>query len=530
MSRDHEPAPRPWPTWPLALALAVELVAVWVFTSPQERFSRFAYHDSGADLTTHALTARGLRPGVDFGYIYGLLPLLINRAWYDACGATPMAFRVLTLACGLALAWALARYATASREQPFMGSTLSTNQDVERSAPRTFRSLGALVGPLLIVVTLPDMLQASTIVLVHALEPVLLVSALALQARGQRGGALALATAGLFVKPSMPYLYGLVLLASIVASERARAWRSLGPAVATGLGLAVLLSAVYGLGPLVGSLLPGRGLEVYRQGGYGFFRGAGRDFWLIPGGGLRDYLRYEVGAWLAATVVLAAGGLAAAVRVGRNRATRNDEMVLTCAVLHLGFVTLFFGNRTSWVYYYAVLVVGLVSLAARGSRHAAVVGLVVLLVVVGSKAKFETVARLWKTDSATAATLGLWASPAERDEWVAVRSLVHAHGPAAELARVDGLGVLLPEEFLRPEVAYLVPGHPVAAEVRRKADQLATAAVIVRARSQHDPARGGYERWPEIAAALDGCETVFEGPNFEVARRARPPGSVASRP
>src|SRR5262249_42727889 len=155
-------------------------------------------------------------------------------------------------------------------------------------------------------------------------EPALLVHALALQARGRRGAALALATAGGFVKPSMPYLYGFVLLVSVVAADRARAWKTLVPAALTGPALASLLGTVYGLGPLFHTLLPGAGLEVYRQNGYGFFRGAGRSFWLIPGGGPRDYLRYEVGSWLAGTLVLALGGLAAAARMVRGRGTRND--------------------------------------------------------------------------------------------------------------------------------------------------------------------------------------------------------------
>jgi hypothetical protein len=491
-------------SWPLALVLMAEVVAVAAFSSPNERFSRFAYNDSGADLAIRALTARGLRPTVDFGYIYGLLPLLVDRAWFAAFGASPTASRALAVACGLATAWGMARFATAVR--------------------------AGAAGVALIVLAMPDVLQTSTIVLVHALEPALLVHALAFQARGRRSAALALATAGLFVKPSMPYLYGLVLVVAVVLTERGRAWRSLVPAALTGLGLAAVLAAVYGVGPLLRTVTPGSGLEVYRANRYGFFRGAGRAFWDLPGAGLRDYLRYEVGSWLAGTAVLAVGGLAAALRIARRAGSRNDEVVLTCAVLHVGFVTCFFGNRVSWVYYYAVLVLGLAALAARGKRHAAVVAGLAVLVLVGSKVKVETAARLWRADAPSSSTLGLWAAPGERAEWETVRALLRGHGPAVLLARVDGLGALLPGEFARPEVAYLVPGHPVAAEVRRKADQIASAETIVRVRPRGDPSRGGYERWPEIAAALDGCETVFSGDGFEVARRVRPPGSGLHQP
>src|SRR5262249_36601849 len=106
------------PGWGLALLLAAEEVALAAFNSPNERFTRVAYNDSEPDLSIQAMTARGLRPTVDFGYIYGLLPLLVNRAWYGAFGASPAAFRALTLACDLALAWGMARFASALRIGP----------------------------------------------------------------------------------------------------------------------------------------------------------------------------------------------------------------------------------------------------------------------------------------------------------------------------------------------------------------------------------------------------------------------------
>ena len=45
-------------------------------------------------------------------------------------------------------------------------------------------------------------------------------------------------------------------------------------------------------------------MAVYRLGNFGFFGGIGRDFWLLPNAGLRDYFRYEVGFWVLGTAVL----------------------------------------------------------------------------------------------------------------------------------------------------------------------------------------------------------------------------------
>ena len=484
------------PHW-LAVLFAAEVLALTAFNAPNERFTRFAYWDSGSDLTIQALLTRGLRPTIDFGYIYGLLPVLINRLWQGLFGATPVACRGAKLVCNLALAWGLGRFAVSARV--------------------------GLAGVALIAVALPDMLLTSTFVLVHSLEHALLVNALALQAGGRRGAALALVTVCLFVKPSMGYVYGLLLLVAILAHERDRWRRAITPAAATGLVLACLLSAVYGVRPLLTTVLPGKGLEVYNQSGHGFFHGAGRAFWLIPGGGLRDYLRYEVGSWIVGSVVLVAGGLLALARIARRRGTLDDEIVLTCAIMHATFVLFFFGNRWTWPYYYVVLILGLAAMAARGKRHALLVAMVAALVLIGSKVKFETTARLWRSDSSSVETLGLWAAPEERAEWNKVLELARGQGPVVLLAAVEGAALLTPTVFEPPAGAYFVPGHPMPAEVRRKAELLANARTIITARPRGDPGRGGYDRWPEIAAALDGCEVVWEGDLFLVERRIRPP-------
>ena len=481
----------------IAAVLAVEWIALSAFQTPNERFTRFAYCDSGADFTIQALIDQGLVPTVDFGTIYGLLPLAVNRAWQALFGANPASFRALTLICNLAMVFGLARLAT------------------------TLRIKAA--GLLLLAVAMPDMLQTSTIVLVHALEPALLVNALAFQAKGRRDIALALATACLFVKPAMAFVYGLILLVLIVSDSPSSAnenrARSLLPALMTGLALAFALALMYGAVPLVHTLLPGAGLEVYRQNGYGFFRGAGRAFWLIPGGGLRDYLRYEVGAWIASALVLLGSGMVAAVRIIKRNSAATIEILFTCAFLHTMFVALFFGNRVSWVYYYPILIMGLMALSVWGRWSWVVVLGLALLIVLGSKVKFETAARLWTTDRAAAETFGLWATPTERADWIKVEELCRGETPVALLANVEGIALLAPSIFMPPATAYLVPGHPVPSEILRKAEQIARARTLVRVRPKGDPLRGGYERWPEIAKALEDFETIWEGELFEVARR-----------
>ena len=495
-----ESSPLPWR---LGLLFAVEVIALTIWSTPGERFTRFAYGDSGTDLTIQNLLARGFLPTLDFGYIYGLLPLLINKLWQGIFGANPGACRAAALACNLATAWGIARFA----------STMRTGR----------------AGIALILFAMPDILLTSTFVLVHVLEQALLINALAFQARGKRGVSLALATACLFVKPSMAYLYGLMLVAVIARTDLRNGRRVLAPAVITGLILGSILAVIYGLVPLLTTLTPGAGIEVYRQSRHGFFQGVGKEFWYIPGGGLRDYFRYEVGSWMIGTFLLTTGGLLALVRVVRNRAARNDELVLTCSMQHIAFILVFFGNRWTWVYYYATMILGLAAIAARGRRHAAIIGVLALLVLAGGKAKFETTARLWRTDSSSAETFNLWASPAERADWLNVLELSKRHHPVVLLAETEGAALLTPGVFEAPAGSYFVPGHPVPSEIRRKAKQIARAETIVIARPKSDPGRGGYDAWPEIAAEFAGFEIISQGALFRVERRIHRPADSPGR-
>ena len=74
-------------------------------------FGFWLFMDAGGNLTAQYLIGRGYRPTIDFGYHYGLLPLLIARSWFIAAGASPTACIVLIALCNLLIAWAFARLA-----------------------------------------------------------------------------------------------------------------------------------------------------------------------------------------------------------------------------------------------------------------------------------------------------------------------------------------------------------------------------------------------------------------------------------
>src|SRR5271167_154340 len=178
----------------LLILFGLETLAINLARLPESmRFDRFAFCDHGANLTLQYLIAQGLRPSLDFGYHYGLLPALIGRIWFGIFGATPRAYQAAMVVADLLCAWAIAKILSQLR-------------------------IG-VVGLALAVITLGYAFQSTYVNFAHATEAVLLSHALAEQARGSRANALALATAAVFAKPSMGWIYGLLLIVLMVGER-----------------------------------------------------------------------------------------------------------------------------------------------------------------------------------------------------------------------------------------------------------------------------------------------------------------------
>ncbi|HEY2157589.1 MAG TPA: hypothetical protein VGH33_18315, partial [Isosphaeraceae bacterium] len=245
-----------------------------------------AFGDAGANLTIEYLTQHGDRPGIDNGYIYGLLCLGFGHVWCGLVGLTPYASFAAWALGNVLMGWGMARFAYHAR-----------------------------VGPVGLALMLVEIVPGKDQTFVYILEPVFLIHALAEQARGRREVALALVTACAFVKPSLASVYGLVLLVTIFArrieagrGDFLRRLRDLLPATAVGVLLLVVLGTHYGVPTLVRSLVPVHAAAIYRANRFGFFFGTGRGFWYFPGVMRNYYLGTPAGFWLAGSVVLVVGG------------------------------------------------------------------------------------------------------------------------------------------------------------------------------------------------------------------------------
>jgi len=339
------------------VGLAIGLAWMFWFLLANAGYTEFAWMcnlDPGAVLRTDEIIAQGQRPGLDFFYYYGPLPLQMSRAFFFVFGRSPLALLALLALLGAGFAAGLA-----SIVQFFQPTRLGV----------------LLIAVASVHVITPPMPT-------HGLEAALLIWAVALRIRGHHALALTLACCGFFTKISMSS----VLLAGLVAlvvcdAIRAKSSRPLAPLAVAPVALAVLFvgsSLSFGTASVLACLDPRGGGDLYKAANLGFLR-EGRNLWHPAGHTLGWYLGGLPGPWLAASVVLLARASGAAVRfvrgllgrVARDEQTIQDEIRLITGVAHLAFVVVFF-SISSWVAYYTwLLVVGLTPLLGRARLDSA---------------------------------------------------------------------------------------------------------------------------------------------------------------
>jgi hypothetical protein len=481
----------------LFVIFAAGLLAIDIARRPSDMFfDRFAFFDNGANLTLQYLTSIGYRPAIDFGYHYGLLAVLIGRVWFGCLGTTPAAYQWAMVTGAVLFAWALAKI--------FAG-----------------RKIGA-EGLALLIVSLGIAYQSNYPNLAHCIEAVILAHALAAQVRGSYRNSLALATIAVFVKPSMGYVFGgvLLLLKALELRRDGGTVRDfiaiITPSAIIFAVLTVVLISVYGAQSFLFTIVPIEGVTLYRAVHFGLVHGPGRYLWNPEERPLPLYFIEIPAFWMASTVYLVTAGIEQAWNYIRDkRLTRGGEVIVTCALLHLAFVFIFFGSAASWIYYSYLLAIGcgLATETGKGWRLAAIPLCALALLSWSSTAAFNY--RQWKTTSPGPVTAGLWAPPAEAGEWNKVLSLARQE----KMVVVDTKGAveLMYPEFGKPVSMFLDPGLETQEDVARKAAQISAASAFVVPQTVLE--YGGLPDAPEIAAAMRDFELEWKGEFFSVYRR-----------
>ena len=465
----------------ILLMLGLQSLIQWPITWD---FKHYAFYDAGAALKADKLVDT-LRPGVDFAYPYGLVALDIGRGWFAAFGRTPLGYTSLTLVCSAIVALGMMNAALAMRMR-----------------------LGSLA---LVILLLPYAIYPQYLNETHALESAVLIWAIAMQARGRIGTALALATLCLFIKPSMAYVYGFLLMVlivlEIVRAKSGQRWaiflRRFAPAGAVLLLAGAYCAARYGLPSLEATFFPATASRAYNAAHFGFFFGVGREFWWPTSpryGYFNYYVFYEAGFWLLAAIasfiylVVTATGAA----LNRHLPGRATLTLLSILLLHSVFVFFMYGWERSWIYYGYLLMLGtagvLDQVPWRSARiRAAMLAAVVLVAAMGMNYRLVWALGTWRDTTAGPETAGLHAYPNDAADWAGVHQLLRDHhGLFLANGFTDGLF----GDVRTPQVFFMSPSLLTFAELHGIHDQIADSTLVVRYKELEDQ---GLDPWDEPA-------------------------------
>jgi hypothetical protein len=281
----------------------------------------------------------------------------------------------------------------------------------------------------------------------------------------------------------MGYLYGGILLALIAAglAQRGkftivRVTKALTPAVVSALAICVVVLARFGPMPMVRSLFPTAGARAYSVLHYGW--GGIEKFLYFPGVKVAYYIGSTATLWAAASIyVVAAAAFSGIQSLRDGRLLRNTEIIVTCALLHICFVTLFFGSPSSWTYYAYILIIGVAATTELWTFAPAVVLVFCVLAALVDLAQTRDAFVMWRELDASPATAGLYAPPAEKAEWERVSVLGESERPTM-LHELGGVEVLFPW-LGEPEGAFLLPGIATPGEIAREQERLKFARMII---------------------------------------------------
>ncbi len=417
--------------------MAIELprLADWAF---------FSFYDPGTALKGDVLVSMGMKPGIDFGYTHGLATLIFAHIGFALLGRTVWAYLAMTAFLEMLMGMALARFAAA------MGL---------RSWPLIF-----------LLCALPVAIMPCYLTLTHPLEALLLMWAIGEEAAGRRSVALAICTACLFVKPSMGYVYGLLLVLWTLWDFRRRhegisgLWRRTWPALTTAVAMSLLTAGVFGWRSLLLTILPLTGMKTYHDTHFGFFLGSGLDFWSPLKHDPAYYIITPAGIWLLCAALTIWWVLRLLPRLRRGLPEAQVETLVSIGLMLLAFLIGFYGWVKSWEYYaYLPILFVATWLAMAKTSRRLVAGLCVLALLSQST---HAVLSLWSWTGKlrNRQTGGLWIYPIQYQDWQSV--CAETRGKKT-LVLSNGYLVWMPPNWHMPLSWFPEPGIPTRREMAR---------------------------------------------------------------
>ena len=407
---------------------------------------------------------RHYRLGVDVGYSYGLLPVLLQhlavlpfgRSFKPMIGCT---FAVMIL---FALFWAA----------------------LLEHLPRQRRWLVAVVALSQILLIVNPNFPYSLVVLS-------ILFALLFVLKKRLDLALAVSVIGCLSVPSLPLILAAMIALSIVASWWSKPDRSLrslamllAPGVLTYAALATVLVLVFGFASFAATATPLAGTRFYKAVGF-----SGFDAFLVflhpPGYGMKYYLAYYVGSpvtWFVLcsffVVVVAVVALAPLLH-GRRIGHRGLFVSLVC-ILQLVFVLVAYGQRGQHSLYEPVLAAGTLVGISMLSREKLRDQALLLYIVVGVAAELGPIYKTlntWRTTSPDASAFGMYTYPEASREWA---DILRSSKTRKTLLITYGTGQhLYYSSVQNPDAWFMISGLLLPSQKQAILNQMKQADVIV---------------------------------------------------
>ncbi|MGO9449522.1 MAG: hypothetical protein ACLQDV_00535 [Candidatus Binataceae bacterium] len=457
-------------------------------------FAQYLYQDQGSALAAQYLLGQGLRPEIDFGYNYGLLPLLLGKIPFDLLGCTPQTYAIIVVVAEVVVAVGMARIV----------SVLQLRWS----------------GLALVVLALPLVICRYNS-LTYALEAAFLINAFAEQLRERFGNAIALALCAALSKPAMGYVYGAVLLLLLFNTIhwRRRDWmdaaRTSRPAMVTALIVLPILARVFGARSLFRTMLPIQGLAFYRATHILGLHWQELTFLRPPGINWHYYVGSYIAFQVIGTLWLLIGGVIASVKLVRGRQTAERNFVLTASVLMIADLLLFS------LHCQFIVPIGVIVSSTMVSGE----GLQVILCLLAIPAfcyRLESDLAFTRARTRSALTGGMWAQSELNSEWERAIAIA-ARTRTVALGSMGAAGLVVPG-IERPVGAYFLPGSVVPADLTREYRQLAAAQAVIL--FHHFPEKTGtvLETYPMLEGAVKDADDVYKGDYLEVlVRRSHSP-------
>lgn len=484
-------------TWFVSLFIAAIVIQILASLPVTLDFKLFAFYDPGSTLKADWLIspAGGNKiPTIDFAYSYGLLSLEFGRAWFATFGRDP---------------WAFWLYGSFGMLAMTLGFT------------RLIRTLNFNWQQVVILLcALPLAIPPYYLSLTHVTEAALLIHALADQTQKKYWRALLLVTITAMFKPSMAYVYGLMLMVIILKPQLFAGWkqspdrqgpvRQFLPAMMTAILVCAILIADFGVQPLINTLLPITGGASYKAAGFGFLNGAGRNFWMLDHPA--QYIFTPTGWWLASTIIMWITAIAIMIRRYRGILTPGGETLITLAVMHTVFVFMFFAWAGSWTYYAYLPAIGLATMWNAFPIKKWSFMAILILILCGSFSRLSMTIGEWAAKSRFSDTSGLWIYGDQLTRW---RYIQQFNQPKTYWL-VNGFSGQMFPGITTPPSWWLSPKLQNEKEIAAIRKGISESDTVIRW-AEH----GRLDPWlyPELADVTRDFETVHRDGWFAVEKR-----------